>query len=278
MSAATLPVFVIGTGRSGTRSIFKMLSGHADVEIHHEYVCTHVQKLAALYYMGLVDKAEAKRQLMELHGAAIRYSDARVWIDSSNKLSWLIEPLAELFPQARFLALARDGRKVVSSFFYKLSEEMYDDASTSVLRAWLEAPADSPIPPPEKKYWWNIPRRGQPQHDAFPRFDRLERVAWHWGECNRVILRDFERLRPEQRVLVRLEDITQDEARLRESIEFMHLPYDASYAEFLKTPQNVFFPMDFQLTDEQLKKFWALCAPMMKTLGYAERESYVVRY
>src|SRR5207245_669536 len=119
MSAETIPYFVVGSGRSGTRTIFKLLSGIESVEVFHEFVCTHVQQAAALYFMGVIDRAEVTRQLGGLHGSSVYYSHAAKWVDCSNKLSWVIEPLCDLFPQARFVHLVRDGRKVANSYFHK---------------------------------------------------------------------------------------------------------------------------------------------------------------
>lgn len=278
MSENTVPVFIIGTGRNGTRSMFKMLSGVDDVDVYHEFVCTHIQKLAALYYMGVIDKDETKRQIMELHGSAIVYSDAKLWIDSSNKLTWLVEPLAELFPEARFLLMVRDGRKVSGSFYYKLSEEIYDDRSTGILTRWLSSRTATPVPPPEKKYWWNIPQLGQPFHVEFPTFDQFQRICYHWQECNRFALHVLEKIPAAQRMIIKLEDVVANVDILKSTLAFIGTEYDDNYPTFLETPQNVFFPMDFKLTSEQLEQFDAICAPMMKTLGYEGKPVYDVKY
>ena len=85
-SQDTQPVFIIGSGRSGTRSMFKMLQGTSNVEVHHEFICTQVQQLAALYSMSLINKTEVINGLRGLHYSAVYWSEARIWIDSSNKL------------------------------------------------------------------------------------------------------------------------------------------------------------------------------------------------
>lgn len=278
MAKDTQPVFVIGTGRSGTRTLYRMLAGADDLEIHHEYVCTHVQPLAARYFMGLISKKEVKKELGKLHGSAIGHSPKKTWIDCSNKLSWLIEPLLEMFPNAKFLLVTRDGRKVTSSFFYKLREEMYDDESVRVMQTWLKNTKKSPMPPPEKKYWWNIPRKGQAFHQEFEAFDRLERTAYHWAECHRFILEKFEKINPSQVKKVRLEDMVADGNILKETLEFLGVDDDPFHFEYIQSPKNVFFPLDFQLTQSQLEKFNRIAGPMMKTLGYADKDSYVVRY
>ena len=77
MVATTQPVFIAGSGRSNTRTLFRMLTDASGGEAHHEYAVLEVQQLAC-YAMGLVDKDEAKRQLAQWHGATVH------WIDSSN--------------------------------------------------------------------------------------------------------------------------------------------------------------------------------------------------
>lgn len=279
MTRHTRPVFIVGTGRSGTRTLFRMLSGAPGIDIHHEYAVLETQRLASLYFMGRIDALEVKRQIARMHGAAIYYSDANTWIDSSNKLSWIVDPLAEQFPESRFLAIVRDGRKVVSSFYYKLREEMYDDRSTTSLSNWLASPAGSlPCPPPEKRFWWNIPQPGQPWHDEFPGFERIQRVAYHWAECNRVILESFSRLSPHRVKIVKLEELRRDTNLLEETLDFLGVPMDETYMPYLQTPRNVFLPLDFQLTNQQLQAFEAICGPMMRTLGYSQNEVYSVDY
>jgi hypothetical protein len=142
------PFFVVSSGRSGTAMMMKALAPAEDLTIEHEYKVHDVQPLAVRRYQGLADGSEARATLSRTHGAAIRDAKTRLWGDSSNKLSWLIPDLAALFPQARFIHLVRDGRKVASSYFHKLGGECYDDRSTETLADYLAGRADAP--PPEK--------------------------------------------------------------------------------------------------------------------------------
>ena len=262
-------VFIIGTGRSGTRSMFKMLSGTPDVEVHHEFVCTQVQKLAVEFSLGLVDKEEAKRQLHGLHFSGVYWSQAKLWIDCSNKLTWLIAPLIEIFPAAKFVNLVRDGRKVANSFVRKLGDEMYDDESVAVMTAWLSNRDTFPTPPPEKKYWWNIPQGSMPMANQFDQFDQFERAVYHWVEANRVARESLSRVVPQtQQLTLKLEDLTADRAVLARLCEFIGVPDDDSYWGALQRPENVIFPMDARLTKQQEIQFKNLAAGTMKYLGY----------
>src|SRR6185436_17216354 len=155
------PLFIVSSGRSGTAMMVKALAAAEDLTIEHEYMVHQVQPLAVRRYQGLADASEAKELLSRTHGAAVHYAQTALWGDSSNKLSWLIPDLAELFPTARFIHLVRDGRKVASSYFHKLAAECYDDRSSNILAQHLADPR-VPAPPPEKKYWWPQPKAGEP--------------------------------------------------------------------------------------------------------------------
>jgi hypothetical protein len=276
MGDATKPFFIVSSGRSGTAMLHKALSAAGGVEMHHEYVVNIVQPLAVRRYQGLADGAEARRVLDAAYGAAIRCSEAPRWGDSSNKLSWLIPDLAALLPQARFVHLVRDGRKVAGSYFHKLGDECYDDRSTAVLRAHLEHGA--PAPPPEKKYWWPLPRPEDPMHEAFKSFDQFGRIAWHWSEVNRVILESLAALPEERQMFVRLEDLLVSPALTRSLFEFVRLPWRDEHFAIFARPHNVNRPQDRPLDDMQRASFERIAQKMMDRLGYADRDEYVVNY
>jgi hypothetical protein len=270
--------FVVSSGRSGTAMLHKALSASGIVEMHHEYMVHIVQPLAVRRYLGLVNAVDAKRVLAETYVAAVRYSEKAHWGDSSNKLSWLIPELAELLPQAKFVHLVRDGRKVASSYFHKLADECYDDRSTSVLRAYIDDPHSTPAPPPEKKYWWPLPRRDDPVAAAFASFDQFARIAWHWGEINRVILEALARLSPQQSLFVRLEDLRASPKAVRELYDFLNLPYRDEHFAMFARPHNVNRPEDRLLDDKQRAQFEMIAGRMLERLGYSSPAEYVVKY
>jgi hypothetical protein len=258
--------------------LHKVLSAVDDVDMHHEYMVHIVQPLAVRRYMGWTGKADAMDGLRQTHGAALRYSEAAFWGDSSNKLSWLIPELAELMPDAKFVHLARDGRKVASSYFHKLGDECYDDRSTAILAAHARDSRRNPAPPPEKKYWWPLARPGDPFADAFPGFDQFERICWHWAEINRVILESLAALDAARKHFVRLEDLETSAAEVKALFAFLGLPFrDERFAQFAR-PHNVNRPEDRLLDARQSRSFSHIAGPMMETLGYAGRQEYVVNY
>ena len=277
MSASTRPVFVIGSGRCGTRAIYKMLLGTPGVEVFHEYLYTHTQQAAVLRSMGWLTWPEIEDEIRRLYGAAVALSDAGVWIDANQKLSWIINDLRAVFPTAKFVALYRDGRKVVGSFFHKLADEMYDDRSTAALMTWLDG--NSPVmPPPEKKYWPRIPQDGEPFAEEFRSWCQFQRICYHWQACNAEIKARLAALPSDAYLELKLEELVSDSAQVARLCEFVGVAPSSDYFEALQTPQHVLFPADFRLNPEQLGQFWEICGPMMEELGYAGREAYAVRY
>jgi hypothetical protein len=280
VNTTTNPVFIIGSGRSGTRTMFKLLSSITGVEAHHEFCCTHIQTLACKRSMGLCSSTHVSSELELTHRSAILLSDQPIWVDCSNKLTWVVESLISLFPNALFVNLIRDGRKVANSYFHKLSDEMYDKKSVDSLRNWINEPLKNPIPPPQKKYWWNIPINDMPFTNEFPKFNQFERAVYHWVESNRVAsesLRDF--VPSSQQLTLRLEDFVSNSNETENFCSFIGVDYNPSYQDFLKKPQNVIFPLDFGLTEEQHIQFRNIASPMMDKLGYdINTKEYIVEY
>lgn len=258
--------------------LHKALVSVPHVDMHHEYMVHIVQPLAVRRFMGLATRAEAEAVLSATHAAAVHYSDADLWGDSSNKLSWLIPELASLFPEAKFVHLVRDGRKVASSYFHKLADECYDDRSTAVLAAHLADPAHVTPPPPEKKYWWPLPPKNDPLSANFLRIGQFGRIAWHWAKINEVIVDELSRLPPSRSLFVRLEDLRADENSLRTLYHFLNLDYRADYFALFARPHNVNRPEDKLLDEAQHAQFDEIASGMMQRLGYSSRPEYVVNY
>lgn len=278
MSLNTVPVFVVGSGRCGTAMIAKLLGDSKNIEVHHEYFHTYIQQLAVLYYMGCQNKDEVKRKIESLHVAGIYYSTARYWIDCSNKISWIVEPLFELLPNLKIVHLVRDGRKVVSSFYHKRKHLIYDEENMKIIQKWRQNKTVLPMPPPEERYWWVIPHNGQPFAKEFPSFSQFQRICYFWSEINRVILESLENIPEGQKLFIRLEDIISNKDSLRKLLDFLEIKYDEHYFEEIQRPHNVIFPEDFKLTDEQLGQFYKIGGKMMHKLGYGNSEEYRVRY
>jgi len=274
----TIPVFILGSGRSGTFQMVKMLENTGGIQAHHEYLFENILKHAVLYRMAVINNEKIKNVLKQMHVPAVHYSNARVWLDSSNALPWIVKPLYELFPNARFIHLLRDGRKVVSSFYHKFTEVMYDDKCVDIVKNWLASPDGVPEPPPEKKYWRPFPVRGEKCFEEFINYSQFQRLCYYWQDCNMQI-RDSLSVVPEaQKLNIHLEDVVTDPVTLASFLNMFGVEYDEKYMQVLKRPVNVAIPKNFALTKQEHLEFNKIAGDAMKEFGYDELEEYQVVY
>lgn len=274
----TQPFFIVSSGRSGTKMMEKLLGERPSIEMHHEYLCTHIQPLAIKYYMGLIDEKKVRQNLKSLHGAAIEYSSASLWGDSSNKLSWIIEILADIFPKAKFIHLVRDGRKVVSSYYHKLGNECYDDESVTVLQAHVTDPYHYTAPPPEKRFWWPLPNKESKFFDTFQSYDQFQRICFHWAEINHEILKQLNMVEPSRKLTIKLEELVKKPELVKKLLSFIGVEYQESDFKKLQSPYNVNAPKDFLLSDKQIQQFNSIASDLMEYFGYSNTEEYRVIY
>jgi len=273
----TTPVFILGTGRCGTFQMVKMLEDIEGIEAHHEYLFENILKPAILYRMGVIDNEEIKATLRETHVPAVCYADTPIWLDSSNALPWIIKPLFELFPNARFIHLLRDGRKVVSSFYNKFSEVMYDDRNVNIVKQWLRNPA-SVQPSPEKKYWRPFPMKGDKYFEEFTTLNRFQRLCYYWQDCNITIHNALEHVPDTQKLSIHLEDLVSNPTSLASFLQMFGVEYDNKYLQVLKRPVNVAIPKNFPLSEEERLQFMEIAGEAMKIFEYRSAHEYDVSY
>ena len=273
---STSPIFIVSSGRSGTQMMQKLVSEISDYEVHHEYLCNIIQPAAISYYLGIADREYLDRVLRETYIPAVYYSPAKTWIDSSNKLSWIIEPLFETFPDAKFVHLIRDGRRVCSSYLNKLGDECYADVDYEIFIEYLQGKC-SIRPPPEKKYWWPPINIGG-SFEIFSNLSQFEKIAHHWVKINEQIEKGLEIVPVEMKLTVKLEDIVSSQSTFEEFLMFLDLDYSVSSFSKVKRPHNVNVPVSHPLSPPEMEAFWGIAGRLMDKYGYSDQPDYLVRY
>lgn len=267
---------MVSSGRSGTQLMEKLIAEISDYEVHHEYMCNIVQPAAISYYLGLIDRNQIDQVLRETYMASIHYSEADAWIDSSNKLSWIIEPLFALFPNAKFVHLIRDGRRVCSSYLNKLGDECYADNDFKILTEYL-AGESSICPPPEKKFWWP-PIKNKGSFNQFLKLSQFEKIVHHWVEINMQIEEGLRFVPDEQKFVVKLEDLISTRAVFAGLLDFLDLEFSESTFSKVRRPHNVNVPVSFDLNQAEVEMFWAIAKNAMDQYGYHVDSDYRVDY
>ncbi len=114
------PIFVIGTPRSGTSMLFDLLNrspevASLDAESHLLWEAFHPDADPAWTSHRIEPSAVTRRERRALSWALDRIAGRVRYLDKDPRNCFRIPYLLELFPDARFVFIRRDGRAVVSS-------------------------------------------------------------------------------------------------------------------------------------------------------------------
>lgn len=273
----TKPVFILGSGRCGTYQISKLFDTFSNVTSHHEFLFENILETSALYKMNRISNAEVKNLILKTHKNEVLLTNKEIWIDSSNALPWIADIILEIFPDAKFVHLVRDGRKVVSSFYNKFESVMYDKNYVKKLKNWLDNPQNNIQPPPYKNYWRPLPGYGETFMKSLPK-NRFEFLCWYWAEINSHIDSFKETLDSENFFYIKLEDMVSNRDSFDSFINFIGLESDISLFKKIKKPINVAEPKNYLLSPEQRITYDIICGDVAKKFGYLNKDEYVLKY
>lgn len=161
-------VFGLSTGRAGTRTLAALLARSPDADAHHEPYPRLVKASFDAYL------SPGEERLWEAVVLAARddlvwaaHREGKIYIETSNRLSYLAGPLSRAFPASRFIHLHRHPYEMVRS---ALRRGFYQGHPWDFARI--------------------VPRPGDPERERWPEMTPLEKSAWNWARVNRAAL-DF---------------------------------------------------------------------------------------
>jgi hypothetical protein len=187
--------FVVSSGRSGTQTIALALSSVPGCVCLHEPSPELILESSAYRY-GNIGHGELAKILRETRQATI---DGSVYCESNQTLSLIIPVLADVFPNARYIWLIRNGLDVVASAYQKQwytghseNHDRYEDCPP-IEKAWIDGRIQGD-------------RCGDMSAVEWAKLDRFGRCCWYWSYTNRVIESDLNQYAPDRFFLLRLED------------------------------------------------------------------------
>jgi len=134
------PIFVVGSPRSGTTILARSLGEHSALWASDEshFLARLVEAAEDVYASGLeghrqswlwaqsVGRAEFISWLVTgVNALFTSRSGGRRWIDHTPYYLDIAETLVEVFPEARFIHVLRDGRRVVHSMLHLLDRPRF---------------------------------------------------------------------------------------------------------------------------------------------------------
>lgn len=158
-------VFVLSTGRCGTRLITNILSASPRLRVEHN------PKPELEYVSSVIHRDNVCREALKIGVLAARFDlffldtllRGKIYVETNNRISFFAPALAELLPNSKFIHLVRNPADFVRSGmrrgYYTQDVVQYQRLDGSC------------------HFTWNA-------------FSRMEKVAWEWNEIN-LKIEDF---------------------------------------------------------------------------------------
>jgi hypothetical protein len=202
--------FAVGTGRSGTSLMMRLMDRENGVDAFHELhpLNETFHRYCKWYGLPVDDAGFIHQKKQEIQPSA---ENGRLFFESSAYLSLSLETLARYF-DIRVVLLVRHPVDVINSYLKKgwyNHPTLVDDPS---LAAGFQ-------PTPEFHHFLG---RILPKGDALAHWQNMGRpgkLAWYWAALNTEVLNTFQQLGPDICRLQKLEDL--DYAAYRELAAFL---------------------------------------------------------
>ncbi|WP_114521941.1 DapH/DapD/GlmU-related protein [Altererythrobacter sp. ZODW24] len=188
-------VFVASTGRSGTQTLGNWCNRHPQINGQHE-PRRQLIKWSTELDEGKIDKAEATALIRDLYLDGSVYDPAKIHLESDQKFYNLIPILQDALPNSKFIWLVRQSPKVVASVigrgWYSQEAENFQESKNP----WF------------REHWRVQGNLTSPAVEGFAAMSQFEKCAWYWAHVNRSIEAAFDGLPENRKLLVRLEDLS----------------------------------------------------------------------
>ena len=208
------PVFVLSTGRCGTQLLTDLFGLADSVQVEHEpepellypgkYAYEHKNEIKALEALFIGARYE---RIRNAHIQNKRY------IETNNRISFLAEAIANLFPNAKFIHLVRKPEAFIRS---------------GLGRNWYQGA--------------NITDEGRirPADSDFNSWTEADKIAWLWNETNSCIEEFKSKLDSERVMLIRSEDLFSKPEVSEKVFDFLNLkaPLRKDIERIIATPVN----------------------------------------
>lgn len=257
MTAITPCVFVLSTGRTGTKTVAALLNLSKGAFVYHE-------PTPKLYPLARKAYDHANHPLaLEILEAAVLTARQDLWsyaaaahlgyVETSPQVTFLAPVLLKLMPHARFIHLLRDPRSVVRS---------------AMRRQWYAGHRNDPFR--------IVPRLETEWAALWQQLTPLQKNAWMWQETNAWITHFMSTSLPKaQQLQVHSEDIFRGRPEvLQQLFEFACLPMAPEHRisrildKKLNAQRTGEFPHPDDWTEEMLRDLNEIAGVSARVLGY----------
>ncbi|HID37396.1 MAG TPA: hypothetical protein EYP39_08515 [Ghiorsea sp.] len=248
--------FVLSTGRVGTETLTTLLNLSDDIVAEHEPF-PRLTKTSFDAYMqdtSVLPKTDWGKIILAARDDIIINAtrQSKIYIESSNRLTYMVNALVEVFPDSKFIHLHRHP---------------YDVIRSGMRRGFYQ------------NHPWDFcrikPRQDDPVAADWSHFSPLEKVAWYWASINEESLSFLGKLDEKRGLTLTSEALFNgDSEMLRTLFDFVGArePASVDVKRVLRLKCNAQLSGDFPncdaWSDHQRKQVNAIVGKVAHRLGY----------
>lgn len=221
METLDRPIFIVGAARSGTSLLGNLLARHSSIAywVEPKYIWRYRRPTAG-DDVRTADEATppVKQYIRSAFARYVAERDGTRFMDKTPSNCFRISFMQEIFPEARFLHIVRDGRDVAFSARRKWRTPPKKEALWRRLTSWEIPLRDAPFYAidfvrdvlgrqfmPERGFTWGPQFPGI--HDVRRTHSLLKTCAIQWRESVRAAREGLGSLPPSDKIEVRFEDL-----------------------------------------------------------------------
>jgi len=162
------PIFVLSTGRSGTKFITEILEAYPSLWVEHS-PSPELAHQSYLIYRESPDVDSIKLAFLHARMDAMNRAHASGYryVETNNRITFYAEAIAQIFPNAKFVHIVRSPAEFVRSGMRR----GYYSTMIPELSGHIE------------------PRLCDPIRDIWSELTRVEKISWQWNTINESIER-----------------------------------------------------------------------------------------
>lgn len=233
--------------RSGTTFLSDFLSQKSkEAKIYHEAIVDDYWSYANNYnnFEGQLDYIKNFRR-DEIFYRLRNNPKFKTYGEINPFLRRHAKALKQIFPEAKFFHLVRDGRSVVRSIMCRATFDKKEPIKDMIK-----------------------PDKNSPYYKKWDKMSRFEKVCWLWQEDNKY-------LRENIGYSIKFEKLISDYNYFKEKLlDYIGLEVSQEdWQQFINQPRNpsdkYSFPKYENWTEEQKQQFWSICGEEMELNGYS---------
>lgn len=230
-------VFIVSTGRSGSKAIASLLNQHPDAKCFHD-TFPHIYKWSCQVLYQQSSTEEIKEKLDILFNS-IDIEDTLVHGQSDQKLVPLIPILIKMFPQAKFIWLIREPSNFISSSYprgwFDNSEFGYPKNDEEFMQKEV-TPSHFDASHRTNGYLAN-----EMSETEWKQMTAFERNCWYWKFWNNYIETELSKINSENWIRIKLEKLNDQISIIQKFLglsEIVLEPEKVNVASYKKTPKQ----------------------------------------